>query len=97
MYVSIRLLCILFKRYLVWMFMYTLISRSCGISVYLYDQVMMSMTWMLKDTCMLVFPEVVEYLYTSITESLDIYVCVYIVVRLFLLWNDGVYCSLYEL
>jgi hypothetical protein len=33
----------------------------------------MSMICMLKDACMHVFLEVVEYLYTSIAESLDIY------------------------
>jgi len=41
-------------------------------NVCLYDQVMMSMICMLRNTCMLAFPEVVEYLHTSIAESLDI-------------------------
>jgi hypothetical protein len=55
------------------MCLYTYIPRNCGIYVCLYDQVMMSMICMLKDACMHVFLEVVEYLYTSIAESLDIY------------------------
>jgi len=38
-----------------------------------------------------VFLEVVEYSYTSIVKSLDIFVCVYNIVRLLLLWNTCVY------
>lgn len=48
---------------------------------------------MLRNTCMLAFAEVVEYLYTSIAESLDIY----IVERLFLLLNVCVYSINYEM
>jgi hypothetical protein len=42
MYISIRLVCIWFKWYLVWICIYTYILRSCGIYVCLYDQAMMS-------------------------------------------------------
>jgi len=50
------------------------ILLSSGIFVCLYNQAMRSLIFMLKDTCMLVFLKVVECLYTSIAESLDIYV-----------------------
>jgi hypothetical protein len=57
----------------------------------LYNQAVRSMNFILRDVCMLVFPEVVEYLYTSIAESFDIYVQVYNVVRFLLFISAPVY------
>jgi hypothetical protein len=58
----------------VWMSMYTCLLRGSGIYVCLYNQAMRSLIFILRDARMLVFPEVVECMYTSIAESLDIHV-----------------------
>jgi hypothetical protein len=51
------------------MCLYTYILRSCGISVCLYNQDIMSLIFMSRCTRILIFCEVVEYLYARITKQ----------------------------
>jgi hypothetical protein len=52
----------------VFMCMYTYIPQSCGISVCLYDWDTMSLTFVFGCACILIFPEVLGYLYACITQ-----------------------------
>jgi len=70
-YISIRLDYIWFKWCRVWMCIYTYILWSCGIYVWLYDHVMISMVFIF-DWCY-----VLMCLYTYILRSCGIYVCLY--------------------
>jgi hypothetical protein len=104
-YISIRLDCIWwFKRCQGWMCLYIYIHQSGEIFVCLYDQVFTLLIFMfdLNDfmfwcACILVFSEVVEYMYV---RMIDIWChwfsCWDVCMHTCILWSSGIFVCLYN-